>query len=99
MTNLMDTGLNIFYRMPVVDVIQGTTSIEFNRDFIYLNVSVINAISVANENANWSKVETTLKGPSPSYEYLTFIVPMQVDDLIKSIYDNHKKTLNRIERL
>jgi hypothetical protein len=95
----MDTGLNTFYRMPVVDAIQGTTSIEFNKDFIYLNVSVINAISVSNENSNWSIVETTLTGPPPDYRYLTFIVPIQVDDLIKSIYENHKRIINRIGRL
>ena len=97
--NLIDNGLNTFYRMPVVDAIQGTSSIEFNKDFIYLNVSVINAISVSSENANWSMVETTLTGPPPGYTYLTFIVPMQADDLIRSIYENHKRIINRIGRL
>lgn len=97
--NFTDTGLTTFYRMPVENVIQGDTYIEFNKDFIYLNVSVINAISISEDNLNWSKVETTLTGPPPSYKYLIFTVPMQVDDLIKSIYENHKIIINRLGRL
>lgn len=97
--NFTDTGLTTFYRMPVENVIQGDTQIEFNKDFIYLNVSVINAISVSEDNLNWSKVETTLTGPPPGYEYLTFTVPIQVDDLVKSIYQNYKTIINRLGRL
>lgn len=79
-----------FYKMPVLDALQGTTGGKYSKDFIYIKVSNITAISVSEDNANWSRVETTVVGPPPNYTYLTFIVPIQIDDLIKDIYDKYK---------
>lgn len=78
-----------FYKMPVVDAFQGTVGGKYDKDSIYIKVSNITAISISEENANWSRVETTVEGPSP-YTHLTFIVPIQADDLIKDIYDKYK---------
>lgn len=89
---------NIFlYKMPVTAVLGGTSALAelpLQNDFVYIRVSYIVQITVSDENLNWSKVQTNIVGPPPIFGYLTYIVPIQVDDLIKDIYGNYKQINN-----
>lgn len=88
----------VFYKMPFITAFGGTTGlveIPFQNDFVYIQPSVITYITVSDSNANWTKVQTNLLAPAPSFGQLLFVVPIQVDDLINDIYRNYR-TVNKL---
>lgn len=92
-------GDDIFlYKMPIKSVLGGSSAlveIPFQNDFAYIRASYIVQITVSDENLNWSRVVTNIVGPPPIFGYLIFIVPIQVDDLVKDIYSNYKEVNQR----
>lgn len=93
-------GDNIFlYKMPITYALGGTgstlTQIPFQNDFFYIRPISILYMSVSDENLNWSRVQTNLQGPSPIFGFILFVVPIQVDDLVKDIYNKYKEASQR----
>lgn len=92
-------GDDIFlYKMPIKAVYGGTTGLTelpFQNDFVYIRASYIVQITVSDDNLNWSRVQTIVTAPPPTFGSLFYIVPIQADDLVKDIYNKYKEASQR----
>jgi hypothetical protein len=84
------------YRLPISYAITGTGVVDtaHNKGFIYINPTNIYSISISDDNSNWSRVDTNLISRSPYGFFLSFIVPMEITDLIKSLNEHNKRSMN-----
>jgi len=90
------TSAVFFYRLPInyATTVNGSTDTTYDKGFIYINPANIYSVSISDDNSNWSRVDTNLISRSPSGSFLSFIVPMEVTDLIKSLHEHNKRSMN-----
>ena len=84
-----------FYKLPIEYAITdtGVIDVTYNKNSIYINTANINAISISDDNTNWSIVDTDLKSKSPTGHYISFIVPMEVTELVEDLNTHTKKMM------
>lgn len=82
-----------FYKLPIEYAVTDTGVVDttYNKSSIYINTANINSISVSDDNTNWSLIDTDLKSKSPSGHFISFVVPIEVTELVEELHKHNKK--------